>query len=257
MLAPEQPDTALPRPPRSLFDLAMTSYLYEAMTGYGRSLDKFRSCIGAGNNLDLAKEDHLRALIKFLNDWGCRNLALAWHSLALTELSSWYAKARESLEACVGPTFKAESRRDLMDVYDDLCARTIAHRKRNGRKEDVSFGPTATSKTLFVLRPQLFPAWDAAIRDKLGYRGDAESYAQFVEYVHERIAALDRLATQSGFPLARLPKMLGRPDYTTPAQLVGEYYWITITRGVSLRSRDDLSTWLSWSATSSDRPQVG
>jgi len=252
MSPPEQPDTASPSPPRSLFDLAMTSYLYEAMTGYGQSLDKFRSSIGATDDLDLTSADHRRALLEFLNDWGCRNLALAWHSLALAELESWYAKARESLEAFDGLPFETESRRHLIDVYDDLCARIISHKKRNGREVNVSFGPTATSKTLFVLRPRLFPAWDAAIRDKLGHRGDGESYARFVEHAHERIAALARLATSSGFALERLPKMLGRPEYTTPVQLVGEYYWITITRGVLLRSRDELSTWLSWSAASSD-----
>jgi hypothetical protein len=235
----------------------MVSYLYEAMTSYGQSLDRFHRRVCAEGGLDLGREDHRRAVLEFLNGWGCRNLAIAWHRLALRELDRWYGTVREELNLLDGPASDTETRCVLVRVYDDLCARTIARRKRNGRKEDVSFGPTATSKTLFVLRPRLFPAWDAAIRDKLGYRGDGESYAQYVDHVHERIAALDRLASQSDFPLERLPKMLGRPDYTTPGQLVGEYYWITITRGVSLRSRDDLSTWLSWSAASSDRPHVG
>lgn len=228
----------------------MTSYLYEAMTGYGQALDRFWSRIGTTDNLDLVKDDHRRALLKFLNDWGCRNLAVAWHSLALAELDSWYEATRERIDAFDGPTFEAQNRRDLIEVYDDLSGRIIAHRKSKGGELSISFGPTATSKTLFVLRPELFPAWDGAIRTKLGHQDDGESYVEFVEHAHHQIRGLNRLAESSGFAIESLPQMLGRPSYTTLVQLVGEYYWITLTRSVSLRSRDEVTTWTSWSAAS-------
>ena len=36
------------------------------------------------------------------------------------------------------------------------------------------------------------------------------------------------------------------PTYTTLTQLVVDYYWIAITRGVKLREREEISRWLSW-----------
>jgi hypothetical protein len=218
------------------------------MTGYGASLDRLRSSIGAGNDLDLTSEDHRLALLRFLNAWGCRNLVTDWHPLALTELQSWYSRAHEQLDGFngMGLTLDSNSRHDLIDMFDDLSTRTIAHRRANGRDVLVSFGPTATSKTLFVLRPALFVAWDGAIRETLGYRGDGRSYARFAEDLREKIEESKRQARLGGLDLESLPKRLGRPSYTTLAQLFGEYYWITQTRRVSLRSQEEISKSLSW-----------
>jgi hypothetical protein len=223
------------------------------MTGYAGSLDKLRSETGAQRELDLMDDGHRRALLKFLNAWGCRNLALDWHWLALEQLESWYGDCRESLDALADPglTLDRALRQDLVDVFNDLSARIIAKKSRKGAEVQVSFGPTATSKTLFVLRPSLFPAWDGPIRDKLRYCGDGDSYVEFLENVHDRIDECTGLSKPAGLDLDDLPGILGRPDYTTLAQLIVEYYWITITRGVSLRAPQEISVWLSW-CTDSD-----
>jgi hypothetical protein len=43
-----------------------------------------------------------------------------------------------------------------------------------------------------------------------------------------------------------LPKGLGRDDSTT-AQLIGEYYWITMARNVKPPDAAILREWLAWS----------
>lgn len=234
--------------PISPFGLASAAYLYEAMTGYAGSLAKLHSDIGAECELDLKDDSHRRALLKFLNAWGCRNLALDWHWLALEELQSWYGDCHERLDELTDRSLILDTalRTDLTEVFDGLSRRIISKKDRKGAKVQVSFGPTATSKTLFVLRPSLFPAWDGPIRNGLGYCGDGESYVEFLENVHDRMDECRRLSKLAGFDLNELPSILGRPDYTTLAQLVVEYYWITITRRVSLRTPQEISVWLSW-----------
>jgi hypothetical protein len=250
MSPPARPNACLPEGPISPFDIACASYLYESMTDYARSLDRFRTRIGVENDLDLTKEDHRYALLKFLNDWGCRNLAKDWHGLAAVELERWYCGARERLDSFGGPlsALDARSRRDLVDVFDELSTPIVARKKSKGHEVIVSFGPTAASKTLFVLRPSLFPAWDGPICKKLGYERDGESYAQFAKNVHDKIDESEQRCKQRGFILEGLPRILGRPSYTTLVQLFIEYYWITLTRGVSLRGRAEISEWLSWCA---------
>jgi len=230
------------------FDLACASYLYEAMTDYARSLDKLRRCIGLENALDPSLEEHRLALLQFLNDWGCRGLATKWHRLPLAELERWYGAARDRLASLGGLSWPADarSRRDLAEVFDELSTSIAAHKMRKGRELHVSYGPTATAKTLFILRPDVFPAWDGPIRSALGYRGDGASYAQFTADVHAKIAESAEHYGEGRRLLENLPEALGRPAYTTLTQLVADYYWITITRGVKLREREEISRWLSW-----------
>ena len=238
----------LPPGPITPFDLACASYLYEAMTGYASSLDELRRRIGIENVLDLSVEEHRLALLTFLNSWGCRNLATDWHHLALDQLRRWHCGARERLDGLDVPPWPsdARSRRDLADVFDELSASIAARKMRKGRELRVSYGLTATAKTLFILRPSVFPAWDGPIRSELGYSGDGSSYAQFTADVHAKIAESAEQCGQGRPLLESLPKVLGRPAYTTLTQLVAEYYWITITRRVTLRSCEEVSRWLSW-----------
>ena len=245
---PRPQAACLPVGPISPFDLACASYLYEAMTDYARSLDRLRTRIGPGNDLDPAVEEHRLALLKFLNDWGCRSLATDWHWLASTKLERWYCGARGRLASLEDPPWPSGARscRDLADVFDELSTCVAARKMRKGRELLVSYGPTATAKTLFILRPALFPAWDGPIRCELGYQGDGASYAQFTADVHAKIAESAECCKQSGRILESLPRVLGRPTYTTLAQLVIDYYWITITRSVKLRGREEISRWLSW-----------
>lgn len=240
---PKKP--GLPEGPIQPFDLACACYLYETMTDYAGSLDRFHARFGAA--LDLSLEDHRLALLKFLNDWGCRPLAKEWHWLASQKLERWYQGAQDQLRPLNGPLAQLDLTRfgDLAKVFNSLSPRIAAKKIRNGKVMLVSFGPTATSKSLFALMPQALPAWDEPMRKAFGYDGKGASYVKFVKDIQRKIAETEQYCGSQGFTLEGLPAKLKRPAYTTVVQLIIEYYWITISRGVSLPSRDTVREWLS------------
>ena len=198
--------------------------------------------------VDLATEKHRSALLTFLNAWGCRGLATDWHWLASAGLECWYCRAREWLAALEGPPWALDATNShaLAEVFDELSTCIAARKTRKHQELLVSLGPTATSKTLFILRPDLFAAWDRPIRDACGYQGDGASYAQFTADVHAKITESSARCSEGRPLLEGLPQALGRPEYTTLTQLVGEYYWITLTRRVKLRGCEEIAEWLSW-----------
>lgn len=236
----------LPPGPIQPYDLAVACCLYEQMTPYARSLGRFREATGPAP--DLSREDHRLALLQFLNDWGCRNLATDWHWLASKELGSWCGSAEVRLGLLDDSLADFDVARlgDLAEDFHSLSTRIIAEKMRKGQKLLVSFGPTATSKSLFALMPQVLPAWDGPMRKAFGYGDDGESYVHFARDVHRKIAKTAEWCRELDFDLYELPAKLKRPVYTTVAQLIIEYYWITVTRGVSLPSRDVTNEWLSW-----------
>jgi len=236
----------LPEGPIQPFDLACACYLYESMTRYAGSLDRFHSKFGTA--LDVGREDHRRALLKFLNDWGCRNLAKEWHGLASAELDDWYGEARDLLRLPDGsPANLDVSRLDgLAKVFNSLAHRIASKPSKRGKQVQVSFGPTATSKSLFALMPHTLPAWDEPMRKAFGYDDNGASYVEFVKDVHRKIMQTEQCCRSRGFILEDFPARLGRPvAYTTVCQLIIEYYWITITRKVSLPSKDTAREWLA------------
>lgn len=240
---PKKP--GLPDGPIQPFDLACACYLYESMTDYARSLDRFHGKFGAA--LDLSREDHRLALLKFLNDWGCRNLAKEWHGLASKELDRWYSGARDLLRLPDGSPASLDVTRlgGLARVFNSLSNRIASKPTKKGKAVRVSFGPTATSKSLFALMPGALPAWDEPMRKAFGYDGKGASYVKFVKDIQRKIAETEQYCGSQGFTLEGLPAKLKRPAYTTVVQLIIEYYWITISRGVSLPSRDTVREWLS------------
>ena len=241
---PKKP--GLPEGPIQPFDLACACYLYESMTRYARSLDQFHAKFGAA--LDLSLEDHRLALLKFLNDWGCRNLATEWHWLASEELDRWFGGAQDVLRLLDGSRADLDVTRlgDLARVFDSLSTRIASKRTRKGRVVPVSFGPTATSKSLFALMPHALPAWDEPMRKAFGYDGDGESYVEFVKDIHRKIVETEQYCESRGVDLEDSPAKLGRPAYTTVVQLTIEYYWITVTRGVSLPTKSTMRERLAW-----------
>jgi hypothetical protein len=108
------------------FDLAVACCLYEQMTPYARFLDRLRAATGRA--LDLVREDHRLALLQFLNDWGCRNLATNWHWLASKELGRWCGSAQDRLGLLDDSLadFDVTHVGDLAGVFYSLSTRIIA-----------------------------------------------------------------------------------------------------------------------------------
>lgn len=116
--------------------------------------------------------------------------------------------------------------------YGRLVSKTAALRERDGIELTVTVGPTGASKILFAIRPRSMVPWDAAMRKGLKYDGSLESYRDFLMRVHSNLAELRKACAEEGFKIDRLPDKIGRPK-STPSQLVGEYYYLTLTRGLT------------------------
>jgi hypothetical protein len=119
------------------------------------------------------------------------------------------------------------------------------YRATGGKKSAVSFGPTAAAKILFVLRPKVFVAWDEPIRAGIRSDGSGRSYVAFLVRLREELLDLQEQCHGFDLELADLPAAVGRP-LSTPAQLLDEYYWATVTRGMVAPSRQQLARWLEW-----------
>ena len=183
-----------------------------------------------GGQVDLGKAAHRRAVTGLLRAWGCRHLRVADDAMTTRALGSWW----RSSGALLPPT-----RRQLTDLdeaalarvgraYDGLATRPAAHHVRGNRAITVTFGNTAASKALCMVRPRAFPPWDVAITHAFGWRAPGGN--EYVEYLRGGAQALRDLSRRLGVPVADLPAVLGRPS-SSPARIVDEFLWLRLTRG--------------------------
>lgn len=231
--------------PISLGSLAYACNVYDAMTDFGSSFREFQRRVHGKPDLD--DPDHRRALLKWLNAWGCRHLALACHDNVSNELAAWHTFARDRLP---GSADRLANMNDgvlekFAELFGHLSSLPAREGDRNGRRFPISFGPTAASKTLFALRPHVFLAWDVAIRQRFEADGSGASYVGFLKGVRHELGKIAEQCSWQGFDPEDLPKRLGRRE-STGAQLIGEYYWVTMTRNVKPPGATTLREWLAW-----------
>jgi len=67
-----------------LSELAFACFVYAQFTNYDDSYLSFLQAIG--HRLDPANSKHRRALLAWLNLWGCRQFAIEYHGLASSEV---------------------------------------------------------------------------------------------------------------------------------------------------------------------------
>lgn len=228
-----------------LFDIAVTSFLYWNFTDYGRTYIDFRKSIG--DKLDLSDRDHRAFLLNWLNKWGCR-FDKGQFDVASRQIAAWNRRYERELPARgKGLWNYTQAEKDgIGEAYEDLRRRRASIRERNETLYDRLIGPTAASKVLFVLRPNAAVAWDEGIRKGLKDDYDPLTYREFLEKVSDDLKTLAAECADKGFTLTSLPDKLKR-DRTTPAQLVGEYYWAIFTRKFSLPDTSDFKLWVTWS----------
>jgi len=216
-----------------------------AYTAFGGEFDDSFRQFGAktGGALHLESDECGWALMKWLNEWGCRQFAKEYHQDALKLMRLWAQKylrelptqAVEILELTDSDIRHAA---DAFDVLKELQA------SRRG-SVSVRFGATGGAKIMFALRPQAFPPWDDAIRERLQFDGSADSYARFIRRVKLEVEELLADAGKHGVSRSQLPAIIGRSESTLP-KIVDEYFWVTITRGFVVSKVSDLHRWARW-----------
>ena len=196
-----------------------------AFTPYDASLRRLRSL---GPEVDPVNPTHRAALFVWLNAWGCRQFAKAYHSMASDSLVRWSAVWMARLP---GPEvsltdLSAREIRVCAAAYDALRnSRASLKPQPSGHAVTVTFGATGAAKTLFAIRPNVFAPWDEQIRKARGWSGDALS---FETYLNDSAGHLRRLASEARVPVSALPALVGRPR-SSPPKLIDEYNWVTLT----------------------------
>ena len=226
----------------TLCKLAFASHMYNSLTPFNKSLKLVND--HTNNNIDLTNPAHRIALLKWLNDWGCRHLAEDQHNIASNSILDWYQADGASLFTNKKPIW------DLGDlelevaarVYGSLKDRTGTRRVRKERESEVHIGATAASKVLFAIRPKALMPWDEAMRIRFDCDGSPESYYRYLKIIRDLTSHIGVLCRNKGFKIDDLPGKLGRPNSTVLA-LVNEYIWVTETREVELPASHILARW--------------
>jgi hypothetical protein len=198
--------------------------------------------------LDLNSEQHRVTLLKWLNDWGCRQFAVDYHGLASEEIRIWFQGVGNQLFP-LDKMLLDLSDSDLASVraaYAELVNRTASMRaSRSGGKSRVEFGPTGTAKILFALRPNSMIPWDVPMRRRFQFDGSAGDYVNYLKFVRENLEELNDTCKRSGHNLSDLPQLLGRPN-SSLTKLIDEYFWVTVTRKCIAPTSKEIMQWGKW-----------
>jgi hypothetical protein len=228
----------------TLCKLALASKLYDSLTPFNRSLGRLDEA--TSNSIDLTNRAHRLSLLKWLNEWGCRNLPKDQHDVASNSILEWYQVDGASLFTNEKPLWDVED--GEMEIaaraYGSLKDKTGAKRVRGRSKRKVHIGPTAASKILFAIRPKSLMPWDEAMRVAFKYDGSPESYFEYLVEIRDLTSHIGDLCRNKGFQIEQLPRELERPKSTVLA-LINEYIWVTVTRKVELPSSETLTQWAS------------
>jgi hypothetical protein len=175
-----------------LAELAFACYIYSHMSDYDSSYVSFLN--STTPQLDLQLEHHRTYLLKWLNNWGCRQFAREYHTRASEEIRIWYQESGARMLPA-NATLLSLSNEDLAQIeqsYARLVSRTASRRRmNNGTETRVEIGPTGASKILFALRPSALIPWDDPIRKRFDADGSACSYTNFLRNVRTNLNELE------------------------------------------------------------------
>lgn len=226
-----------------LSEIAYSCCLYDGIENFNQSYKDF--VIATNASPDLADSDHRLALIKWLDQWGCR-YAEEYHGTLSESIALWF-KNNESNLPKEDISFWEMDRSAINkagQAYKDLSERIASYQKRNARPKRI--GPTGASKILFGLRPNSLIPWDEPIRKAFGCHKHPYEALCYIYYLEHSILIFNKLCHNYGFELKNLPQKIDRPQSTVP-MIIDHYYWTSITRKCRLPDPDQFEKWAAWS----------
>ncbi len=174
------------------------------------------------------RSNDCKLIMKFLNDWGCRQFKKDNHNEASKRLIEWHIKSFKNLpnhSFCLidqnDNTIKQYSQ-----IFDSLKNSYASTDKRGTIK---TFGPVGAAKTLFALRKNMFPPWDNAIIKELNLSPDGEGYINYLFRVKQELLNLKIECDKNNIEIKQLPIILNSKS-SSLVKLIDEFYWLTITR---------------------------
>ncbi|WP_433189616.1 hypothetical protein [Actinoallomurus sp. CA-150999] len=209
------------RPDLESLRAAVTAFA--GFTGVDRASAAF--ALATAPRPDLTVPAHRRALLTWLNSWGCRIRYPRPGEPDLFDLGvgAWWARRRHALpdEDTALSALTDEAIAELGECYADLVAAQVGSPVRPR-----ALGPTAASKLLHALRPKALMPWDEAIADHLHGARDAAAYA-----AHQRLgrAWATALLAEAGLAEEELADLIGRPGRPL-AKMLDDYCYLRFTR---------------------------
>jgi hypothetical protein len=220
----------------TLFGLAYASRPFHEVDG-DQAFETL--CRETGPALNLRFPDrngHAQALLKWLNNWGCRIAAKSPDTL-FQSWSEWFRQWKPRLPPADLALIDAGERdfEVLADAYGTLLP-------------IYGLGPTGASKLLLAVRPASAMAWDAEIQKRFAPAGDRAGYGQMLARSKAEAEDLAADAARCGVTDWRsIADEIGRSGLTLP-KLLDEYHWVTITRRHQIPAVGDLQRWMAWHA---------
>jgi len=237
-----------------LYELAFASYTYNVSNDFNGTYKEFLE--KTNNSLNLEKEEHQKSLLVWLNSWGCRQFIVEYHSMASKNILDWYKNFSSYLPEKNKNIWELDDKdyKSIAIAFDCLKQTKVSRRIKNQSEEDVTAGPTGTSKILFALRPKSLIPCDIPMRKHFRLKDSSEGYIDYLKIIKDIIIELEKECKQYGFEISELPEQLDSPNLTIP-NLIDEYLWYTISNNIKpgntkIPSMKLLNKWSQWSKDS-------
>ncbi len=176
-----------------------------------------------------SKPPHVVELRSWLNAWNCR---IPYPSDGVDDplvpaLDGWWRAHGRRLKDVPLASLDDRGIDAYATAYDDLIE---LHAGVNRAGIVRSFGPTASSKLLWVLRQQTAPPWDAAIAKAGGHGSRKEGYAHHLHKARDWTQHISREATKRG--IDDIAAHVGRGNASL-VRIYDEWCYLSFTRGIS------------------------
>jgi hypothetical protein len=203
----------------TLFELALAHYLYNKIESYDESLTNLLND-PENQNFDFRNDKQTIALLEWLNKWGCRNISKASYPTLCKKLPIWWNQNNLS-------HFKKDEA-SVSRIFNSLMNIIVSE----DNERTVTFGPTAASKTLFIIDKDYFIPWDQEIRKKTKNSPDGKGYYNYLTNSKNELNELLIRLTESGIVWEKHKTLF--QNYISDMKLIDEYNWITKTKKIKL-----------------------
>lgn len=192
--------------------------------GADKSVERLLNATGGRPNP--SKPDHVVELRVWLNAWNCRiPYPRDGVDLLAPSLEAWWKTHRRRLKDVPLADLDDRGLDSYANAYEDLVQMPSGI---NAIGTVRSLAPTASSKLLWVLRPQTACPWDVAIAKAGGRGSQRDGYANHLHKAREWTRWITQEAAARG--IDNVPAHVGHPQ-STLTRIYDVWCWETFTRG--------------------------
>ena len=194
------------------------------MGGVDKSVERLLNATAGSPNP--TKAAHVVELRVWLNAWNCRiPYPRDGVDLLVPSLDAWWRKHRRRLVDVQLADLDDRGIDSYANAYEELIDMPAGI---NNVGTVRSLAPTASSKLLWVLRPQTACPWDIAIAKAGGLGSQRDGYTNHLRKAREWSRRITQEAAARG--IDNVPAHVGRP-HDSLVRIYDEWCWVTFTFG--------------------------